>query len=389
MKKCCARIIIFSLFSVVSVSVLTACSKGDETAKQKPDNPPIPVTITVVLQKNIPLTIQAIGNAESCQTVAIKGQVDGEIITTHIVDGQEVQKNDPLFDLDDRRFRQRLVQLKANLEKDLAALELARSKEHRQRRLNKENIASEENLSIQIANRKVAQATVDADKGAIAEGELQLAFTHIQSPISGVAGRILIHTGNLVKANDTNPLVIINQVDPMCIIFTIAEHFLDGIREKHAKGPLTLQVTPNRDPRDPIPATLLSIDNTIDRQTASIRIKAQADNPQRRLWPGMFVTLTLKLADRPDALMIPTQAIQTGPKGTFVYVVKADKTVELRSITLAQEGKDDAVVLTGVTAGEIVVTVGQWRLKPGAPVEIIQPKNSEKTTDKKKQGEKL
>lgn len=364
--------IVIPLLSFALAATLASCSKGEEPGKGGQKNAPVPVTIAIVEQKNFPLTIQAMGNAESCQSVAIKAQVDGEIIKAHVIDGQEVRRGDPLFDLDDRRYRHRLAQLKANLERDLAQLEHARAKERRQTVLNKSKIASEENLALQVANRRVEEASVAADRAAIAEGEVQLAFTRIVAPISGVVGRILIQPGNLVKANDTTPLVVINQIDPMCISFTVAENYFSIVQENQAKSPLALQVHPNRENTQPIPATLLSFDNAIDRQTASIRMKARGDNQQRRLWPGMFVTLSLKLADRPEALVIPTQAIQAGTKGPFVYVVKPDKTVEMRPLTLAQEDKENAVISTGLAAGETIVTVGQWRLKPGIQVEVIQ-----------------
>ncbi|HIJ85991.1 MAG: Efflux RND transporter periplasmic adaptor subunit [Magnetococcales bacterium] len=367
-------------------SFLASCSKGEEAGKKKMDNPSTPVTTVAVVQKNIPLIIHAVGNAESCRTVAIKAQVDGEITRAYVTDGQEVREKDPLFDLDDRRYRHRLAQLRANLDKDLAQLEQAHSKERRQTLLNKEKIASEENLASMVANRKMAEASVAADRAAIAEGELQLGFTRISAPIAGMTGRILMQPGNVVKANDTAPLVVINQMDPMCISFSVAEHHLASIRDNHAQAPLTLQVTSDREGIAPVPATLLSIDNAIDRQTASIRLKAQADNGKRRLWPGLFVSVELKLFDRPNALVIPAQAVQTGTKGIFVYVVKPDATVEQRSITLAQESKEEAVIDTGLNLGEMVVTVGQWRLKPGAKVETAKSKETD--PEKKGQGDK-
>lgn len=359
--------------------VLASCSKVEEAGKGGKGNQPVAVSVIQVVRKNVPLTLQAMGNAESCHTVAVKSRVDGEIIRSHITDGQEISQGHPLFDLDSRPFQYRLNQLKANLQRDLALLDNAKAKEQRQVILRKEKIASEENTSSLVSGRQAAEATVAADRAAIAEGELQLAFTHIISPISGMVGRILIQAGNLVKANDTNPLVVINQVDPMCITFTVAEQHLPIIRESHARSPLTLQVFASKGADDPpISATLLSLDHAIDRQTASLRLKAIADNPTRRLWPGMFVTLAMKLADRPDALVIPVQAVQSSMKGTFAYVVKPDKIVEQRFLTIAQENKEESVIANGVDEGEWVVTVGQWRLKPGALVEIPQAKEEAK-----------
>lgn len=362
----------FAFRTVVATTLLLAACSAEKNDAKPAGPPPVLVTVAPVTQKNRPVTIQAMGNAEACHAVAIKSRVDGEIVKAHILDGQEVQQGQPLFDLDDRPFQYRLRQLKANLERDQALLENARTKEHRQSVLNKQNLSSEETLAGLVATRQAAEATVSADRAAIAEGELQLAFTRIAAPITGMAGRILIQPGNLVKANDTNPLVTLQQMDPICISFTVAESHLAEIRHHHAQTPLTLEIQPNRGNGPSVPGTLLSLDNLVDRQTGTIRLKAQAANGERHLWPGLFVTLTLKLTERPDALVIPTRAVQTGSSGPFVYVVAKDLTVESRPLTIAQEDKDEIVITSGVSAGESVVTVGQWRLKPGAKVEISQ-----------------
>ncbi|MBF0417904.1 MAG: efflux RND transporter periplasmic adaptor subunit [Magnetococcales bacterium] len=365
-------------FTVATTFLIAACSAEKNDAKPVAQ-PPVLVSVAPVIQKNSPVTIQAMGNAEACHSVAIKSRVDGEITKAHFADGQEIQQGQPLFDLDDRPFQYRLRQLKANLDRDLALLENARTREHRQTVLNKQNLSSEETLAGLVANRQAAEATVTADRAAIADGELQLAFTHIAAPITGMAGRILIQPGNLIKANDANPLVTLQQMDPICISFTVAESHLAEIRAHHAKAPLTLEIQPNRGNGESLPGTLLSLDNAVDRQTGTIRLKAQAANGERHLWPGLFVTLSLKLTDQPNAVVIPARAVQTGSKGPFAYVVKNDKSVESRFLTIAQEDKEEIVVATGVTAGETVVTVGQWRLKPGAKVEIAQesPANKE------------
>ncbi|MBF0110437.1 MAG: efflux RND transporter periplasmic adaptor subunit [Magnetococcales bacterium] len=362
-------------FSLVMGILCTSCSTETGTEKKKPDDPPVPVSTATVVKKNVPRIIHALGHAESCRTVAIKAQVDGEIVTSHIADGVAVEINDPLFDLDDRRYRLRLDQLRANLEKDLAQLDLARSRERRQSLLNKEHISSEENLATVAANRRVLEATVLADRAAIAEGELQLGFTRIRSPLSGQTGQVLIHPGNLVKANDTTPLVVIHQIDPICIALTVAERHFAEIRQNHARKPLMMAVFPDGQTGVSLPATLKSIDNAIDRQTGSLRLEAEGANGERLLWPGMYVTLDLTLADRPESLVIPAKAIQTGSDGPFVYIVKGDQTVDLRPIRLVEEDKAEAVVATGLAAGETVVTVGQWRLKPGAKVEVAGKKD--------------
>ncbi|MBF0180105.1 MAG: efflux RND transporter periplasmic adaptor subunit [Magnetococcales bacterium] len=348
---------------------LAACSKKEEAGAAK-STPPVTVSVAAVEQVDLPVTIQAMGNAVSCHSVAVKAQVEGTLAQAHVSDGQEVTRGAPLFDLDDRIPKQRLMRLKADLERDLAQLENALGKERRQAALNKEKFGSEEALAGLTAARRALEASVAADRAAIAEAELTLSFTRIVSPIDGVAGRLLIHPGNLVKANDANPMVVINQVDPICIDFTVAEHFFATLREHHAKSPLTLLVHPNRETANPIPATVIALENSVDRQSASLTLRARAANAARRLWPGLFVNLVLKVTDRPGALTIPAQALQTGLRGPFVYVVKEDLSVESRPVTLAWEDKERAVIDSGLQTGEKVVTVGQWRLKPGAKVEI-------------------
>ncbi|MBF0613635.1 MAG: efflux RND transporter periplasmic adaptor subunit [Magnetococcales bacterium] len=354
---------------LVLALVVTACSQEKNENKANPTPAPVLVSVANVIQKSVPLTIQTMGNAETCHAVTIKSRVDGEIVKTHIQDGQELAQGAPLFDLDDRPFQYRLRQLKANLERDLAVLENARAKEQRQVVLNKQKIASEETLTALVASRQAAEANVAADRAAIAEGELQLGFSRITAPISGMAGSILVQSGNLVKANDT-ALVLLQQMDPICLTFTVAETHLTAIRTNHSQTPLTVTVFPNRETSAPIAATLYALDNSVDRQTGTIRLKAKAPNKDRRLWPGLFVTLSIQLSERPHALVIPTRALQTGSKGSFVYRVKSDDSVENSPVTIASEEQNETVITSGLNPGDRVVTVGQWRLKPGAKVEL-------------------
>ncbi|MBF0423353.1 MAG: efflux RND transporter periplasmic adaptor subunit [Magnetococcales bacterium] len=357
--------------TITLLACLSACTGGgEETAAGQAAPPPVLVSVAPVVQKDFPIVVHAVGNAESCHTVQIKSQIDGEIIKVNFADGQEVKKGDLLFELDDRHYKNRLAQLQADLQKDLAQRDNARAREQRQVLLNKKNITSEENLELSLASRLSLDAAVASDRAAIAEGELQLSHTRILAPISGMTGRILLFPGNLVKANDSSPLVVLSQIEPMCLSFTVPEHHLTAIRSHQAQAPLSLEVIPHRETGDPLAASLTALDNVIDRQTASIRLKARADNPQRRLWPGMFVRVAMKLAVRANALIIPTIAIQSGPKGSFVYVIKENKTAESRPVTLFQENKDETVIETGLSPGETVVTVGHWRLKPGAMVAV-------------------
>jgi multidrug efflux system membrane fusion protein len=353
----------------VMASVLAAgCSDGNSAADKKAGPPPAPVTVTKAARTTVPLTVTTIGNVQPIESVAVKSRIDGQIVAVHVRDGQEVRKGQPLFELDARFLEAQLKQLEAQEARDRALLANAKSLEQRYTDLQAKGFISEEALTQARTGREAAEATVAADRAAVETARVQLSYTRITAPISGRAGRINLPVGNNVAANDDSALVIINQVAPIYVSFAVPERYLHAIRSAGTKSPLTV-VARQEGPGAPVATGRLTfIDNAVDPQTGTIRLNATFANEDRQLWPGQFVTTTLTLLEQPDALVVPSQAVQNGPNGTYVFVVKADQTAELRPVTVERTEGTSSVLAKGVEAGETVVISGQLRVTPGGKV---------------------
>ena len=359
--------------------------KGDKAAKTgapdksgRPDGaakagkagqPPVPVTIARVMQQPIPVRIQAVGSAEPYATVAVKARVDGQIVDVRFREGQEVKAGSVLFNIDPRPFETALKQAEANHQRDLAQLAQAQRQEARYLELFEKNFVSKEAYAQYKTAAETASAAVLASKAALDNAKLQLEYTTIRAPIDGYTGRIQIQKGNLVKANDSTPLVVLNQVHPINVSFAVPEQALPSVRKHLAAGPLEVEATPP-DAGAPAVGKLTFIDNTVDTATGTIKLKAVFDNRQDALWPGQFVTVSLKLYEDKNALTVPSRAIQTGPNGQYVFVIKDDMTVEIRAVTVERTADDLSVIAIGLTKGARVVTQGQLRLTPGAKVVV-------------------
>ncbi|TMH32994.1 MAG: efflux RND transporter periplasmic adaptor subunit [Betaproteobacteria bacterium] len=275
-----------------------------------------------------------------------------------------------VFEIDPRGFAAALKQAQANLAKDKALLDRAVEQEKRYKDLLGKNFISPDAYEQVRTNMETAAATVRADEAGIENARLSLEYCTIRAPVTGYAGRIQIQQGNLVKANDTNPLVTINQVVPIYTTFSVPEQSLADIRKYQTDGELKVQAAFANSTRAPISGKLSFIDNTADATTGTIRLKAEFANTDKALWPGQFVNVVLTLYEQKDAIVTPSAAIQSGPSGQYVYVVKPDQTVELRTIKVARSEGDDTVIASGLQAGEQVVTVGQLRLAPGSRVNV-------------------
>lgn len=331
--------------------------------------PPVAVTVARVVQQSVPVRIQAVGSAEAYATVAVKARVDGQIIDVGFREGQEVRSGSVLFKIDPRPFDAALKQAEANHQRDLAQLAQAQRQEERYLELLQKNFISKEAYAQYKTGAETAQAAVLASKAALENARLQLEYTTIRAPIDGYTGRIQIQKGNLVKANDANALVVLNQVHPINVSFAIPEQNLPSVRKQMAGEPLQVEATPP-DAAKPAVGKLVFIDNTVDTTTGTIKLKAVFENREDALWPGQFVTVSLKLFEDKNALTVPSRAVQTGPNGQYVFVVKGDMSVEVRPVTVQRSEGDLAVVATGLSKGEQVVTQGQLRLIPGAKVVI-------------------
>jgi membrane fusion protein, multidrug efflux system len=354
--------------------------KGDNKStvadKKGKESPAIPVIVATVAEQSVPLKIQAIGNVEVQNTVSIKSRLDGQIVKMGFSDGQDIAKGQLLFEIDARPLQAQLHQAQATLARDKAQLERARAQEERYKDLLQKGFVSQDAYAQFRTNVDTAAATVNASESAVENMRVQTEYATIRSPIEGRAGKILIQQGNLVKANDTVSLVVINQIAPIYVSFAVPEQYLGIIRKYMSSGKLAVEAVPQGTADAATAAgTVAFIDNTVDATTGTVRLRATFPNRDKTLWPGQFVTASVTLNEQQNAIVVPSQAIQTGPKGQFVYVVKAGA-AEMREISVERVDGTQTVVGKGLAAGEQVVTSGQSRLIPGMKVSI-------KTAEKK------
>ncbi len=360
----------FVLFLLIwALTFLPACSQGKPEAP--PAAPPVPVTAAHVVQKTVPLEVKTIGNVEAYAAVSVKARVGGELKQVHFKEGQEVKTGDLLLTIDPRPYEAALKEYQAKLARDQALSKKARDDARRYAQLIKSDLISREQHDQVMANAQALGATVQADEAAVEHARLQVGYCFIHSPISGRTGSLLIHQGNLIKAEDEdNPIVIIHQIQPIYVSFAVPEKYFPEIKAAMAKETLPVKAAVTGDESHPVQGSLTFVDNRVDPATGTIRLKATFENADKRLWPGQFVEVSLGLGSQPDALVVPAQAVQTGQGEQFVFVVKTDQTVEYRAVGVERLMDGEAVINKGLTAGEQVVTDGQLRLVPGARVVI-------------------
>ncbi len=359
----------------------------------------VPVLTARVEQKAMPVTLPAVGAVEAISTVQIRAQVTGQLGAVHFTEGQEVEKGQPLFSLDSRPFQAALRQAEAVLARDTATLQNAQSQLARNENLVERGLVTRDQYETQRATVAALTATVAADRAAVETARLNAQYTEIAAPIGGRTGALGAHVGDLLRANDATALVVINQLSPVYVTFSVPGRFLSEIRRHQAAKPLTVTVvmpsgigTASQAPEGPgtppipppgssTPSQSISlpaaapetgavsfIDNAVDSATGTIRLKATFANAERQLWPGAFVQVTLNLTTDTGALVVPATAVQASQDGQYVYVVKPDRTVEMRPVRVERQQSGQAVLSGGVAAGEVVVTDGQLRLTPGARI---------------------
>ena len=353
------------LVLILSLStILYACSSKK---KEENKNPPVPVVIDTAVKKDIPVQITSIGSVESYSTVSVKSLVSGQLMEVCFKEGQFVREGALLFRIDSRPFEAALNQAEATLAKDIALLKNAQQQVKRYDSLLENGFASKEDYDRVVSNAEAQEALVNADRAIVTNSRLQLEYCSIRSPIDGRTGSLMIHEGNIVKANDVT-LVTVEQVNPINIAFSVPEQFLLEIKNYMGKGKLMVEALISNDEAKPEQGVLTFLDNTVDKATGTILLKGRFENKSRRLWPGQFVNVILTLTTQEDAVVVPTSSLQTGQKGKYVYVVKPDMTAEARPVIAGREYKDYTVIEKGISSGEKVVTDGQLRLVPGSNV---------------------
>jgi multidrug efflux system membrane fusion protein len=415
---------------LVAAAFLGACSNdktGQAQAKAPAVREGVPVTIDTAVSKSVPIQIRAIGTVQAYASVTLKSQLDGEVARIHFAEGQEIKKGDLLFTLDQRPFQATLQQVEAilardtaqlqqaeavvaqtmaaekqaeaNLARDTAQLENALSQARRYKGLIDDGAISKELYDQVRTNATALEATIEADKAAIAStrasiraaqatvenvkaviradqatvenARVQLSYTTIRAPMDASTGNLLVRAGSAVKArDDTAQMVILNQIHPIYVSFSIPEQYLRDIKKFLAAGTLRVQASPRGQGDSPASGELSFVNNTVDPGTGMIQLKATFSNRESALWPGQFVNVVLTLTVEPNRVVIPSQAIQTGQQGQYVYVVRSDSTVESRPVTAGRRIGGETVIEKGVSPGEKVVTDGHLRLVSGTRVQV-------------------
>ena len=368
----------------------------------------LPVEVAPVVQKTVPVQLRIIGNVQAYSTVTLKSRVPGQIMRVYFTEGQDVTKGELLFMIDPRPFEAALKQAEANLERDLAHVKQAESNlvrdmaqeknakadvDRYRTLLEKGVVARQQYDKLQTdweaivatveadrAAKANAEATVLADRAALENAKLQLSYCSIHSPMEGRTGSLIVQEGNIIKENDAN-LVVINQINPICVSFSVPEQYLGDIKKYMTAGTLKVEaIVPNNEGA-PHQGFISFVDNAVDTGTGTIKLKGTFTNKDRRLWPGQFTNVVLTLTTEPNAIVVPSQSIQTGQQGQYVFIVNPDLTVESRSVVVGRTTDGETVIVKGLTPDEKVVTDGQLRLYPGVKVEI---KNADSTTATKK-----
>ncbi len=360
------RALKFSLpFSLLLLPLLAGCT---ERAAPAPTNiRAVPVVVAKVTHQAIPVELTAIGTGMPYKTVSVESQVAGIVQGVHYRQGQYVEKGDLLVTLDRRPFLAALQQAQAGLARDKAQAELYRDELRRYQELFRQGIVSREQYDQYQATASSADATVRADEAAIQTAKIQLSYTSIYAPFSGVTSAQLVYPGAAVKASDLPVLVVINQISPIYVSFSVPQQYLAQIRDFMARSRLPVEATPTGS-MVPENGDLSFVNNTVDTATGTIQLMGTFANRDRRLWPGQYSHVMLRLAQQENVLVVPSAAVQAGQQGEYVFVVKPDMTVDARPVKVGRTVHEMTEIVSGLAEGETVVTDGQVRLAPGRKV---------------------
>ena len=357
---------------VLALPLLVAC--GSDDAKKPSGKRAVPVTLTQAKQGTIARTLEAVGNVQPDATVAVKPQVGGQILEALVKSGQDVKKGQILFRLDPRPFEATVNEARAKVLRDQVLLKKAEEDKERFFRLVKQDAISREQYDQAVTNADSQRAVMVQDEAALASARLQLEYATIRAPMSGRVGEVLVDAGNVVKANDDRALLVINTLSPAKISFAVPERNLAAVREEMKRSAIVVEASPEGDTRPASKGTLVSFDNAVDKTTGTIKMEAQFPNTDLRLWPGQFTRIRVNLSEVQNAVLIPSLAVLEGVAGPYVYVVKSDKTVEVRLVAVARMPEGMVMVEKGLAPGETVVLDGQLNLAPGV---LITPRTPE------------
>ena len=368
------------LWSVIAVALLTSavalgtgCSGASgsrPTTARAAYTQAVPVGVAPVQQRDMPVYLVGLGSVTPLYSVNVKSRVDGQLVEVNFKEGQFVRKGEQLALIDPRPYDVALSQAQAQKFKDEASLRDAKLNYQRYKDLlNQSGAMSQQQVDTQLATVDQLEGAVRADQAAIDNAKLQVTYSHITSPIDGRVGLRLVDPGNMVHATDTNPLLVITQLQPITVIFTLPEDQLPAVAQHMKNGSLRVDAYSRDDQTKLSTGTLLTIDNQIDPTTGTGKLKAEFKNPGNELWPNQFVNVHLLLETRKNSLVIPAAAVQRGPQGTYVFVVKPDKTVEVRPVTVSISQANLSAIGNGLSANEVVVTDGQDKLQAGSKVE--------------------
>jgi len=341
-----------------------ACS----SSKPPPSDPATPVRVALAGRKPVPERITAVGTVEAINSVAVKSLVDGQLLQSAVRDGDEITAGQLLFRVDPRPAQAALAQAQAALSKDVAARDLAKAQVDRYQPVAAKGFISADQMQQYRTAYESAAASVKVDQANVDAAKLTAGYTDIHAPIAGRAGRILVQPGNLVKANDANPLLVINQIAPIYVSFAIPGQLVARARAAHAGG--ALRVAAKGDGMEAAESGQLAfVDNAVDPATSTVKLRARFDNADQRLWPGQFVNVTLDVGSE-DAVVVPEAAVKAGPNGSYVFVVTADGRAQQRDVAVVRTVEGESVIGKGVAAGDNVVTDGQSRLVDGSRVKV-------------------
>jgi multidrug efflux system membrane fusion protein len=344
---------------------LAGCSRGHAP----PAVPPAPVTVAKAVSRDVPVLASAVGTVEAINTVAVKSLVDGQLDRAFVKDGDEVTVGQPLFRIDPRPSESSLHEAQAALAKDQAALAQAKSQVERYAPVADKHYISADQMEQYRTNLASSAASVKVSQANVASAMLTVGFTDIRSPLAGKIGRILVQPGNLVKANDTNALVVINQIEPIYVGFALPGSLLGRVLTAQKTSPLSLSAS-IEGIAEPVTGKVAFIDNAVDTTTGTIKLRGEFINKEHLLWPGQLVTVRLTLGTDANAIVVPDRVVQNGPEGPYVFVVKSDQHAEQRKVEVARLVDGNAVIAKGLADGETVVLDGQSRVENGSALKV-------------------